>query len=471
MSSKWNRLIFGTYHIIFSCLSLSLILLTFMFFIAPDYSLMTNSMEFVVYLLVSIIPLVLIGALATKKYKKDDAAGRKIMITWLALLVCFILILLFANYWSSDYTIYLKHWCDQYSELNFNEAFVQTTHISNYTPVYNYYLIIITKLGINTLFGIKYLTFLFSILLAFVMEKIISMISKNDFSFIRFVLLLLIPPILIEYTSWGQCDAIYVSFCLLSVLFALKHRSKLSFMFLGLAFAFKLQFLFIVPLLFLFLIVRDENGERYIKWKDVWIVFVMYLVNIVPVFFGAGLDDVLFVYFRQSVYDNRLSGNCPNICYPLMLLCNGNTSAIVVMGIIQTVFTLALCVFLLYHVIKYLKGVNYVIDCQNILFIGFVFSFIMVFFMPKMLDRFYFIAMCLIWIIALLQKTHKEYCLCGLITLAEFIAMFPTICYLNQIEEVFVLGGFVANMIALVIIVYTLIVKYREKKQIKIKAE
>lgn len=438
--------------------------IAFYIFIKESLATFENWGEFCVFLLFSLVPLLLIGFFATKKFKNQEDSKKKLLIVWLMLFVCFACIAAFSNFWSNDYVKFLKEWCDEYSSLPISEAFAKTTSISNYTPVYNYFLIVIAHLGINSCLWIKYISFVFTILLAFVVEKIVCHLAKGEFNFVRFVLLLFVPPIFIEFTAWGQCDAIYISLCLLSLLFGLKHKSKLSFMFLGLAFAFKLQFLFIVPLMFLLLVLKDENGEHFLKWKDIWIVPVMYAVNLLPVVFGAKIDDVLLVYFRQSVFDDRLSGNCPNVCFIFQLI-GYDDITYKILACTQFFVSIAVCVVLLVFSLKYAKKKNFVMDKTEMLFVGFVFAFVMVFFMPKMLDRFFMMAMFLSWIYFLVKRDRLSFTLCFLLTLSVFFSMWPTMTCIWWIQDYCVVFGLLINIVVLFLTVRAVLAKQKEQKK------
>ena len=183
-------------------------------------------------------------------------------------------------------------------------------------------------------------------------RSIIKTIKNEKFSYALFMIFMIIPYILVEYAEWGQCDAIYTSFAFLSFYFALNKKSKLSFLFIGLAFVTKMQFLFMVPILFVMLIVKDENGEHYLKWKDIWIAPLCYVINLVPVLAGRPLIDMLKVYLMQAKFDNRITGNCPNVCMFLSILSQNiwtvNTFAYKLTSVLCVIFTFALLVWIFF---------------------------------------------------------------------------------------------------------------------------
>ncbi len=380
--------------------------------------------------------------------KTDEKRVIKRVMLCLALLCGFLVCVLLMDYESFDYLTYLKVWYESYEKSSVSQALYSIVDVSDYTPAYNYFLIFFAKTGLNALYSIKYLTLLFSILFAFIVEKIISHIKDEKFSIVRFSIILVLPVLLMEYSSWGQCDAIYTSFALLAFLFALKKKSKLSFMFIGLSFAFKMQFLFIVPVLFVMLIVKDEEGKHYLKWKDIWIAPLMYFVNLLPVFAGRPVLDVLLVFFRQTTTNYGLSAKCANLLYPVNVLlvdvlsCSAETLEIIskIFTVSFVILTLTVLAFILYVVLKFSK--NHVFTKNDFVFIGMLFAFVMVFFMPKMLDRFYFISMGLSVVYFCVDKGCFSKIIPTLIQNALYFMMF--LIYYNYIQ------GFLSAIVSVI---------------------
>lgn len=373
----------------------------------------------IIYFILVIIPLVVIGDIASIKINSRQISKKEklssIIAIWVAIILIFIFIIFTANHKSGDYNIYLSQWTSYYRSHSINDSLYSIVDVSNYAPAYNYILILISRLPMYDLHLIKYVSFLFSILLAFMMCKIIAKIKKSDFNYALFVAFLLLPFILIEYSSWGQCDAIYTSLAITAFYFALCKKSKLAFLFLGLSFIFKLQFLFIVPIMFILLIIKDEEGNHYLKWKDIWIPFAVYLINCIPVLVGRNLLDLLLVYVSQSGGDSRLSGDCANICliYYKYLHIESPTTAYYILLCSHIAITFAFLIFYLVLVFKNNKKKTFTLN--DIIFWAFAFSFTMVFLMPKMLDRFYFIPACLS-IIYMFAVGDRHSCILGNIT-------------------------------------------------------
>ena len=414
-----------------SIIILFCVIFGFISFSFVDYNSMTT--DTIVYAVFVAFILCVIGILGTIDVLKENNEKTKLKLTSLWVMLSFVLItvMCFSSYISGDYDFFLSNWVDNYKNLTIQECLYQIVEISNYTPAYNCFLIIIAKLGVNSLLAIKFITFLFSILLAFSMELIVSLVKKSKFNYLRMVIFLIVPTILMEYTSWGQCDAIYTAFCVLAFYFALKRKSKLSFLFVGLAFAFKLQFLFIVPILFVMLIIKDKDGNHYLKWKDIWIAPIMYVINLIPMFAGRSIVDLLLVYFRQTISSDRLSLDCANLCHIYSLFDVGAQYSIYPFILWFHIILSITLVLLLVIFIIWLSKRKKLEQC-DLLFFATVFSFIMVLFMPKMLDRFYFIASVLGICLAFVKPNKSNIYIALLIELGLFLTMYCTYHFTEQ---------------------------------------
>ncbi len=414
------------------------------------------------YFSIVLLPLVIIGTIITCNIRKQNDSTtlekrRKITTIWCLLLLVFILTILPANFKSHDYCGFLDIWTTYYKTHSLKDSLYNTIDVSNYAPAYNYILMLIARIPINHLYLIKYVTFLFSIYLAFIVCKIISKVAKEKFNYILFISILLLPYVLFEFNWWGQCDAIYVSFALTSFYFALCKKSKLSFLFIGLSFVFKLQFLFIVPILFVMLIVKDEKGEHYLKWKDIWIPIAMYSINLLPVFAGRSLFDLLLVYFRQANYDKRISGMCFNLCL-IYQGCGVKPDTIIYTLLTMTQIILTLATIIIYLVIIFKNNKKKTLNFHDFLFWGFSFAFTMVFLMPKMIDRFYFIAVILSLIYMIVSK-EKHACILAVMSSIFFsFSLIHPICagitILNGILVVSGVGIAIAEFVYLIYVIY-----------------
>ena len=245
--------------------------------------------------------------------------------------------------------------------------------------------------------------------MAVVMELIICEIRQSKFSYLHFACFLLLPPILLETSVLTQCDAIYTTFALLAFYFALKHRSIPCFICLGLSFAIKLQFLLIVPMIFIMLIIKDKDGKKYLSWKWVWLAPCMYIINFIPLFCGESLINLLKVYFLQFDIVKQLSMNSDNLpwLFDYFLDFPYNYSVYLILVVVFSIIGISLTIGLLFLILR----VNHrqTLTTIDIVRYALCFAMMMVYFMPKMHDRYFFIGFVLsiIWLITEPSKWHS----------------------------------------------------------------
>jgi Gpi18-like mannosyltransferase len=113
---------------------------------------------------------------------------------------------------------------------------------------------------------------------------------------------------LLNGAVWGQCDSIYSAFVVGSIYYIFKKKQFLSVLFLGLALAFKIQAIFILPLFFVLLL----HGK--IKWYYFLTIPFIYFLSVIPTWlYGRALLELLTIYFSQSNYYEMLTIFFPNI--------------------------------------------------------------------------------------------------------------------------------------------------------------
>lgn len=135
------------------------------------------------------------------------------------------------------------------------------------------------------------------------------------------LIVLTLPTVLINGACWGQCDAVYVFFIVMSLCDMKTRKPVRAAAMLAIAFAFKLQTIFFFPIVLLGLI----HGEY--KPKHALVFALAYLATTVPALIaGRSLGDALGVYVNQSVgqYYDRLTYNAPNLYtfFPMLVFAN-----------------------------------------------------------------------------------------------------------------------------------------------------
>ena len=168
-----------------------------------------------------------------------------ISIILIALVVRYFLL----SYESKDYLNFLQPWFYEMKDAG------GLSGLANYPGDYNVpYMVImaiLTYLKVNPLISIKLVSIFFDFLLAFIIVKFVYDIrdekNKSLSAILAFGITLFLPTVLLNGAFWGQCDVIYTTFLVLAFYFLYKENMLLSFISLGISFAFKLQFIFVLP--------------------------------------------------------------------------------------------------------------------------------------------------------------------------------------------------------------------------------
>ena len=208
---------------------------------------------------------------------------------------------------TGDYICFLEPW------MNFIKAHGYADSLKyrfyDYAPSYIYFLIAIAKIGFNPLYAIKILSVLFEYLAAFFIGKIAYQKYKDNLViWISLAVVPLLPTILLNSSYLSQCDSIYAAFALGSVCFILKKKQFLSVLFLGLAFAFKIQTAVLLPFFFVMLL----RGN--VRWYYFILIPAVFILSITPVwFFGRAFTELLNIYLSQADRFRYLTLNFPNI--------------------------------------------------------------------------------------------------------------------------------------------------------------
>lgn len=323
----------------------------------------------------------------------------------------------FMNIKSDDYLLFLSNWWNKINEYGgFNSL---KYIIGDYPDSYMFLLCIGASITKNSLIFIKVLSTAFDILIFLFGYKIIEHFSKESANKYSWILILL-PGILVNSAILGQCDSIYTAFVLAFIYNILKNHNKLALSFFGIAISFKLQSLFIAPVI-LYLIATKK-----IKIYDLFFIILGFILPFIPsILIGKGLiENIKILMFQTSEY-NYFVKSCPNM-YSLLLLNYKQINTLLKYSIAIIVGIIA--IFISLH--KYKDGYN------NTTFIykSFLISSIVVFLLPSMHDRYFYLANILgilYYIIIASNQYLKKYAI-----LSTLIYVLPVLC-INFIPQEF----------------------------------
>ena len=298
-----------------------------------------------------------------------------ISIILIALVVRYFLL----SYESKDYLNFLQPWFYEMKDAG------GLSGLANYPGDYNVpYMVImalLTYLKVNPLISIKLVSIFFDFLLAFIIGKFVYDIrddkNKSQSAILAFGITLFLPTVLLNGAFWGQCDVIYTTFLVLAFYFLYKENMLLSFISLGISFAFKLQFIFVLPV-YIILYFRKKSFS-------VFYFLIIQLVDIIlclpAIIAGKPLLECLLVYFNQLSSYSKLNLNFPN----LYSLITGDAYYLSKLGIF---FLIVILAFLLFYIIK--KKI--IFNIENILLLTILSILLCTFFLPHMHERYLFAA-------------------------------------------------------------------------------
>jgi Gpi18-like mannosyltransferase len=289
---------------------------------------------------------------------------------------------------SDDFTFFLNAWYAAFQTQGFAAL---RTGFSNYTPAYLYILFLESQFfpALNPLYAIKLPSVMADFLCAWLVQRIAT-IKYGSGSFIPwlgFLAVLFLPTVILNGSVWGQSDGIFTSALLACLYFLMRNRPTAAFLSYGLAFALKMQSLFLLP----FLILLWWRGS--FSWRQwLWIPLV-YAATILPAWLaGRPLADLLTVYIAQANLPPFLMTlNAPNlyallpqnsyaVMYPAgLMLCAGICAAYVFAG----------------H-----RSKN-PLTPSVLIFLAFFSVLLVPFFLPKMHERYFFPADVLSVVLAL----------------------------------------------------------------------
>ena len=302
---------------------------------------------------------------------------RVIIFLVLISIAAFIARICLLNYESADYEYFLSPWF-QYLKSHGGLSALKSFP-GNYNAPYMTIMALLTYLPFKTLYLIKSVSIVFDFVLAILSAKLVYKIAgdnKKWLSYITYALVLFMPQVLINSAFWAQCDSMYASFCILALILLLDKKYTKAFIALGFAFAFKLQFIFILPI---FIILYFSKKEFSIL-NFLIIPLVNFILCIPAMIAGKPIIDCMLIYSKQADTYNKLQLNFINI-YRFI---TNESNYIRTAGLIVT---LVICMLTLFYVLeKKIKWNN-----EKIITLALWFLVIITFTLPSMHDRYLYV--------------------------------------------------------------------------------
>lgn len=298
-----------------------------------------------------------------------------------ALAVGLILRMTMMDHITSDYTDFLSQWVQFFRD---NDGFAGIKNsVGDYNVPYLYLMAGISYLPVSDLYLIKLISIFFDLLLAFTALRLSRLVfpGREVSAAAVFCAVLLLPTVVLNGAYWGQCDSIYGSLVLLALADALDRHPARSLVWLGIAFSFKLQAIFLIPLWCVLWY------SRRVRFKHLLLFPVSYFATVLPaLLLGKPLGDILGVYFRQmGQYSDRLTLNAPSL---YALIPNGAEVDGALWSKIGILAAFALVLALLGALFFFRERLTN----ERVLAVGLILAIGVPLLLPHMHDRYFFLA-------------------------------------------------------------------------------
>ena len=206
---------------------------------------------------------------------------------------------------SNYYFIWYQNILDNGAAVAFRE------HVIGYTPAFWYLFAGTTLLDpiLPRVTAIKLLPILFDCISTYFVYRIVRIkYPTGSKPYWAAGLFFILPTIFINSAHWGQMDALYTTFLIISLYFFLKEKPLLGMLAFGLSFSIKFQAIFFVPFLIVLLL------KKKVRWWQFLLVPAVYLITCIPaVLLGSSWLDLLTIYLRQTALFSQLTVNAPNL--------------------------------------------------------------------------------------------------------------------------------------------------------------
>lgn len=277
---------------------------------------------------------------------------------------------------SVDYKYFLDPWYEYIVTHGGFSAFKDAFY--DYTPSYLYWLLIAATLlsGVPKILGIKLFAMIIDFVCAFFTYKIVKLkYPVGRMANWAFLAVMLSPTVIYNSSLWGQCDVIYTTGLIACIYFLSIHKQIPALISFGIALSFKLQAMFLAPLLLILLI------KKRIFWFYLPIIPLVYLTFMLPAWIaGRPIKELLLVYFSQASKYKELAKNVPNL---YQWIPNEFYNIVVPIGLLLTVFAMLVLAYIVYR--SQLE-----ITQDRLIYLATISVFFMPYILPKMHERYFY---------------------------------------------------------------------------------
>lgn len=197
-------------------------------------------------------------------------------------------------YETLDYQNFLTRWVDYFRSHGHFAALSQS--VGNYNIPYLYFLALFSYSSVKDLYLIKLLSTAFDVLLAWAAIKLLARYSENSILRLAcFFAVLFLPTVFLNSAVWAQCDSSYTALLLLALALALEDKPCRSMLCAALAFGFKLQAVFVLPVFVVLWMYKKLSWRHFLLFPAAYVLLVLPAVLL-----GRPFWETVTLYFSQT---------------------------------------------------------------------------------------------------------------------------------------------------------------------------
>lgn len=320
-------------------------------------------------------------------------------------LVCFLFLLGLSmliryygrNYISLDAEIFLLPWRDEI--INNGGLLALGNQVGNYNMLYQAIIAVLSYLPIKGIYTYKMVSMVFDYLLGIAVASIVNEVAEKNqknCAATGFFLTVFSPIVIMNSSIWAQCDAIYTFFGICAVWMLIRDRFCYAFVLWGIAFAFKLQAIFLLPIFAITYLIKKRFSIFYFGIIPI-VMLLLSLPNVL--FFGRSVRDIFSIYGSQITESTAINYNYPSA---ILILTTANISGVRYEVFKHSAFTMVFA--LLVGMFFFMKKKNITLTSVNIIYITFLSVYMCVLFLPCMHERYGYVYEILAIIILVLNR-------------------------------------------------------------------
>jgi Gpi18-like mannosyltransferase len=314
------------------------------------------------------------------------------------------------NHKTGDYLLQ-SEWVKHLRENGYFLGFKTTS--SNYNAIYLYLCGILSYLPVSwELYLMKMFSCVFDFICALFSMKIIHQITANrKIALLTYPVIIFSPTIVLNSGVWAQCDSMYAAFLLISLFFIMKGKPDKSMIFFGIGLSFKLQAIFMFPMLILVFVANKWSFRNLF-----YAIFAFFAVSVPAWIFGWPIYKWFINYFTGIITygTNLLTMNAPTI-YSWGITGGG-------IAFIPVIFITAMLVLLGFLMINRKAAMSH----NTLLLLFLLCNFAIPFFLPNMHERYFYVGEIAVLLFSLVNP--KRFYLSFLVIMPAISTYFGYLC-------------------------------------------